>query len=181
MNKDFASLATYRVLTTDKIEKILEASKVLLEDIGVSVQDERARELMLEYGAISGNGDIVKIPREVVAKALGTTTMPVTLYNRNREPALVLDTQNVYFASCSSLPMYLDPYTGESVELNGEHLKALSGRNAEHRRHHDLLHVCRSQHPGEHQGADGLLLYHAEHGQAYQLRNKRLRELCRDH
>lgn len=126
MNKDFASLATYRVLTTDKIEKILEASKVLLEDIGVSVQDERARELMLEYGAISGNGDIVKISREVVAKALGTTTMPVTLYNRNREPALVLDTQNVYFASCSSLPMYLDPYTGESVELNGEHLKALS-------------------------------------------------------
>lgn len=126
MNKDFASLATYRVLTTDKIEKILEASKVLLEDIGISVQDERARELMLEYGAISGNGDIVKIPREVVAKALGTTTMPVTLYNRNREPALVLDTQNVYFASCSSLPMYLDPYTGESVELNGEHLKALS-------------------------------------------------------
>lgn len=126
MNKDFASLATYRVLTADKIEKILEASKVLLEDIGVSVQDERARELMLEHGAISGNGDIVKIPREVVAKALGTTIMPVTLYNRNREPALVLDTQNVYFASCSSLPMYLDPYTGESVELNGEHLKALS-------------------------------------------------------
>jgi trimethylamine--corrinoid protein Co-methyltransferase len=126
MNKDFASHAAYCVLSPDKIETILDASKTLLEDTGVSVHDKQARSLMLESGAISGGGDTVKIPRELVAKALQKTAMPVTLYNRDRDPALVLDTQNVYFASCSSLPMYLDPYTGESVELTGEHLKALS-------------------------------------------------------
>lgn len=126
MNRDFASHTVYRVLTPEKIERILDASRELLEDIGVSVHDQQARELMIGSGAVSGGGDVVKIPRDVVAKALDTTTMPVTLYDRNRRPALVLDTRNVYFASCSSLPMYLDPYTGKSTELTGEHLKALS-------------------------------------------------------
>ena len=103
MNKDFASHAAYCVLSPDKIETILDASKTLLEDTGVSVHHKQARSLMLESGAISGGGDTVKIPRELVAKALQKTAMPVTLYNRDRDPALVLDTQNVYFASCSTL------------------------------------------------------------------------------
>ena len=70
MNKDFASHAAYCVLSPDKIETILDASKTLLEDTGVSVHDKQARSLMLESGAISGGGDTVKIPRELVAKAL---------------------------------------------------------------------------------------------------------------
>ena len=126
MNKSQGSVTTFNILSREQIETILHASRLLLEETGVSVHDQETRELLCGAGGAAGAGDIVRIPSAMVDQALHTTRMPVILYDRNRRPALELNTRNVYFASCSSLPMYLDPYSGESVELTAEHVKSLS-------------------------------------------------------
>ena len=60
---------TYEPLTQEQIEKIHEATLLVLEQNGAEMKDTRAQELFKKHGA-TVDGDIVKIPRKIVNEAM---------------------------------------------------------------------------------------------------------------
>lgn len=98
----------FSVLGDEKVNKIHEASLKLLEDVGMKIKGDRTIEKLKEKGAIV-EGEIVKFPREVVEEALKTIPKEVTLYTRDGEPNMVIDSKNnVYFGTHSDQLEYLD-------------------------------------------------------------------------
>lgn len=97
----------FTVLGEEKVKKIHEASLRLLEDVGMKIKGERTIEKLKEKGAIV-EGEIVKFPREVVEEALKTIPKEVTLYTRDGEPNMVIDSKNnVYFGTHADQLEYL--------------------------------------------------------------------------
>jgi len=97
----------FTVLGEEKVKKIHEASLRLLEDVGMKIKGDRTIEKLKEKGAIV-EGEIVKFPREVVEEALKTIPKEVTLYTRDGEPNMVIDSKNnVYFGTHADQLEYL--------------------------------------------------------------------------
>ena len=72
------------LLTQEQVERIHDASLELLEEVGLKVRYEPARELFKQHGCIV-DGERVKFPREVVEKyrKLVPPTLPFTDATRN--------------------------------------------------------------------------------------------------
>lgn len=104
---------TLRLFTDEQLEAIHRASLEILERPGVRVQDEEAREVLAQAGARVSDGDLVKIPAEVIEKGLETAPARVDLYSRTGELRLQLEGFNSYFGTGSDLPNTLDLATGE--------------------------------------------------------------------
>ncbi len=102
----------FSVLTKEKIEKIHEASIHLLEEYGMKMVGERTIKLLEENGAEVSEDGIVKIPRALVEKALKTVPKELTLYTRDGEPHMKIDSQNrVYFGTHADQLEFVEPFT----------------------------------------------------------------------
>lgn len=101
----------FNVLNQEKIEIIHEKSMDLLENFGMHVAGEEALDLLKKYGC-SVDGEMVKFPRTVVEKALGTIPKELTLYTRDGKPNMVVNSENnVYFGTHSDQLEILDYQT----------------------------------------------------------------------
>ncbi len=107
------STLQFRVLSSDQIEEILSASMEILERIGVKIEDEEGVQLLVDGGASSGDGMVVKIPSFMVKSALATAPGRIVLAGRNRRRELVLEKDRIYFGTGSDLPFFMDPESGE--------------------------------------------------------------------
>ena len=103
----------FRVLSDDQIEEILSASMEILERIGVKVEDEEGMRLLVDGGASSVDGKVVKIPSFMVKSALATAPGRIVLAGRNGRRELVLEKDRIYFGTGSDLPFFMDPETGK--------------------------------------------------------------------
>ncbi|MDO4976892.1 MAG: trimethylamine methyltransferase family protein [Eubacteriales bacterium] len=100
------------VLSEQEIEQILENTYKIMEEVGCKVMSKEAREIYGSLGCIVEK-KIVKIPREVVKKALETVPPCVTIYDRNGNPAMEFTGRNSYYGSGPTCTNFMDPRTGE--------------------------------------------------------------------
>ena len=71
----------FQVLSETECETIINAAFTILEKTGISVKDEEAIRLFVDNGA-SADGDVVRIPRELVIKCINSAAPELVLYDR---------------------------------------------------------------------------------------------------
>ncbi len=101
------------MLTRDDCEQVHQASCRILSRTGVKVYNACGLALLRAAGA-SIDGDLARLPPELIEAALQTVPHSFTLYRRGaQEPAVVLDGAHSYFGPGSDTLRYLDPRTGQ--------------------------------------------------------------------
>ena len=91
-------------------ERIHNACLDVLEETGITVFNERGRELLSEAGA-EQDGDVIKIPREMVQQALEKAPKRVPVYDRCGSLVMDLHGHNSYFGAGGSTVQYYDEKT----------------------------------------------------------------------
>ena len=103
--------ATLKLCTDDDVDRIHEAAKRVLAQVGARITTKDARDLLLKAGCTLEGEDLIKIPPELVETALEQAPTRFTIYDRNGQPSLDLGAGNVYVgAGCTNLN-YLHPET----------------------------------------------------------------------
>lgn len=104
----------FHVLNNAQCEKIVDAAMKILENTGCCMKNERAREILKSEGC-SVEGNLVKIPAELIQKCIRTVPGEVTIYNREGNPALILGTStgNSYLVPGMCNVYRFDVKTGE--------------------------------------------------------------------
>jgi trimethylamine--corrinoid protein Co-methyltransferase len=92
----------YRIqfLTDEQLEDLQEATLYLLEEVGVKFPSEKALAIFVDHGAqVDHDSQVVKIPRDLVFKAL--STVPRYFHLGARDPACDFDLQDgvTYFTT----------------------------------------------------------------------------------
>ena len=72
-----------QALSDQEIKKIHECTVKILEETGVFVKSKRAREALLDAGAIAGDNEVVKIPEALLMKSIETAPKSFVLGARN--------------------------------------------------------------------------------------------------
>lgn len=102
----------FRLLSEDQIHDIHTSSLEVLERSGVRVDNEDGLGLLEEGGAFVEEGNIVKIPTNLVEEALRTAPSRFTLTDRDGNPAMKCSRNRSYFGPGSDLPKTLDLESG---------------------------------------------------------------------
>jgi trimethylamine--corrinoid protein Co-methyltransferase len=84
----------------------------MLENVGVEVHDERARDLLVKGGAMA-DGILLRIPELMVVKALAVAPKKMTLYDQNGNIAMRAQGFNSYYGGGSDCLNVLDHRTGK--------------------------------------------------------------------
>jgi len=126
MNRNMLDLAGMKILTSEKMKLIHNASLTILEEVGVKIHDPEALALLDGLGAYVGDHNIVRIPSHLVEAALRTAPKKITLYDRGGQPSMVLEDRNIYFGSNLDCLKYLDPYSGRVVDFTTDHMVGMA-------------------------------------------------------
>ena len=104
-----------RFLDDELVDRIVDEAREVLAGVGVEVQHEGARELLLDHGASRGAGpDRVLIPGDLVDRAMATAPSSFELFDAAGERTHDFAGEAVHFAPASSAILVLDPATGEA-------------------------------------------------------------------
>lgn len=104
--------AHYARMGEKECEQIHAGTLEILERTGVDVHHQEAREILARGGA-AVDGIRVRIPEYMVSRALSQAPRRVTLYDRNRKPAIRAWGYNTYYGGGSDCLNILDHHTGE--------------------------------------------------------------------
>ena len=113
----FSSRAALRlsVLDARQADRIHEVTLEILSRTGVVVQSPEALSLLGDAGAaIDGEG--VKIPDHLVAKAMETAPASIAIHDRQGDVAMSLEEGRTYFGTGSDCPSVIDPEKGQHRE-----------------------------------------------------------------
>ncbi len=114
MENKLESNVSYSVLDSEKIGTIHEKSMEVLETIGVKVGGDIVLKLLVDNGCSVGEDGYIRIPRALVEKCLKSVPKSLTLYDRDGNPNMVIDSRNQkYFGSIGDGMEYYDPETKE--------------------------------------------------------------------
>jgi len=103
----------FNLFSESELDEIHRASLEILERIGVRVYHEEARELLERAGALVKDDTLVKIPNDLVKRAIENSPDRVVLSNRLGERKLFLEGSKSYFGTGSDLVNTIDHETGE--------------------------------------------------------------------
>jgi trimethylamine--corrinoid protein Co-methyltransferase len=101
-----------KVLSKDDIDTVQEATLRVLEKVGVIFEDEEVQKLFKREGAIV-NGNIVKIPPEIVKKAIEQCPSNVVLKARNPKRSVELGKCKVHYTNGFGATFVLDLNNGK--------------------------------------------------------------------
>jgi len=104
--------AHYDRMGREECDRIHVATLEILERTGVDVHDEKARQVLVAGGA-AVDGIRIRLPEYMVTRALATAPRRLTLYDRNKKPAIRAWGRNTYFGGGSDCLTVLDHRTGE--------------------------------------------------------------------
>ena len=111
------------LLTEELIERILDEAYQLLLKPGIKVQNPEARQLLAEAGAqADGETQVVKIPAQIVKKALESVPHEFYLYDYDGNPTVHYGGDSVHFDPGSSGITMLNPDTLEHDTTETPHL-----------------------------------------------------------
>lgn len=100
-----------QVLTEDQKETLFLSVLDILQSIGVRVDNDEGLELLSGAGAHVGPQRRVHIPSFMVEDALASAPRSIAIYNRDGEPAAILESGQVYFSSQVDSTFFFDPFT----------------------------------------------------------------------
>jgi trimethylamine--corrinoid protein Co-methyltransferase len=103
----------FQKLSMDQLERIHAASLEILERTGVRLHLPEAVELLDNAGADVTDGNLVRIPSQLVEWALSVAPKRVVLANRQGERVMPLERNNVFYGPGSDCPNVIDFRTGE--------------------------------------------------------------------
>ena len=103
----------YKVLSDGEIDRIKEASLVVLERIGLANPTKSVFEHCTRVGALLGDDGRLRFPRNVVAETLEKACKSVTLFARDPELDMRLEGNRVYYGTGGAAVHLLDSRTGE--------------------------------------------------------------------
>jgi trimethylamine--corrinoid protein Co-methyltransferase len=107
--------AHYSRMGRQECDRIHVGTLEILERTGVDVHDEKARQILVAGGA-SADGIRIRIPEFMVSRALDLAPRRLTLYDRNKKPAIRAWGHNTYFGGGSDCLTVLDHRTGKRRE-----------------------------------------------------------------
>ncbi len=103
----------FRLLSDEKLKRIHEAALDILEEVGVRVTTDEARQLLTDAGCVLSGEDIVTIPPRVVEDAIDSAPKRVVIYDREGNEALFLEGRNTHFGIGLTGLNFRDPKSGE--------------------------------------------------------------------
>ena len=103
------------ILTAEEVEEIHLGTLEVLEQTGVFVEDDAARQCFGDHGAeVDEATKIVRIPPYLVEDAVRSAPRKVVLAGRDPKHDLVLESNRVHFTNFSEGVKINDPVTGEN-------------------------------------------------------------------
>ncbi|HEX6132041.1 MAG TPA: trimethylamine methyltransferase family protein [Actinomycetota bacterium] len=102
----------YEVLTDADVARLHDAALRVLAEVGVRVTTSEARALLSGVGA-AVDGETVRVPPDVVERALASAPSRFEVFDRGGAPALRLGEGEVYAGAGVTNLNYLDPRSGE--------------------------------------------------------------------
>lgn len=99
------------LLTQEHVEQVHDASLEILEEVGLKVRHEPARELFKQHGCIVED-ERVKFPRAVVEKFRAMYPSSFTFYGRDPKFDRTIPQDSPVIVTASSAPDIIDPVTG---------------------------------------------------------------------
>lgn len=112
-NRKAFTTPQFSLLSDEQKEDLHLATLEVLKRTGVRVFNEEALDLLRKAGCTITDGTLVMMPAHLVEEAIRTAPPKVTVYNRRGEPAMYLESTNVYYGTGSDLPNVIDPFTTE--------------------------------------------------------------------
>jgi trimethylamine--corrinoid protein Co-methyltransferase len=103
-----ANAPVFRILREDQVSRIHESTLVLLEEVGAQVLHEESRKIVGDAGAKMEDNSIVRIPHQMVEKALHTRPETVRFFDRDGNLSMLLDGTRTYYGSFSDSFFILD-------------------------------------------------------------------------
>jgi trimethylamine--corrinoid protein Co-methyltransferase len=100
------------LLTQAQVERIHDAALEILEEVGLKVRYEPAREIFAKHGC-HVDGERVKFPREVVEKYRKMIPPSFTFYARDPKFDKTIPQDSPVIVTASSAPDIIDPVTGQ--------------------------------------------------------------------
>lgn len=97
----------YQILTQNEIEQIHDTSLRIMEEVGIIMPYEPAKEILKKAGA-KIDGDTVYFPRKLVEDQLKNVPSSFTMYARNPEKNVTLTTENTLYAGPNCSPFVTD-------------------------------------------------------------------------
>lgn len=102
-------------LEDELADRIIDEAKIVLEEIGVEVQDGEAAAVLADHGASTDGGDgRVRITAEMVDRAVGSAPSSFGLFDIRGARTHEFSGDNVHFTPASSAIRILDPVSGEA-------------------------------------------------------------------
>jgi len=102
------------LLSSEEVEKIHDTSLEILENIGVRVHLEQARDIFAKHGCkVEKNSQIVKLPRKVVELYRQAFVPSFTFRGRDSQFDRTIPDDRPIIVTASSAPNLLDPVNGE--------------------------------------------------------------------
>jgi len=108
-----ARAGQFTYLTEQNRQDIYDAALRIIGEIGMRVHHPEALELLRHAGCSVTDENLVRIPKELVAKARETAPSYVHVFGRDGLPAMDLGGRNSYFGTGSDLMSIYDLETGE--------------------------------------------------------------------
>lgn len=103
----------FRLFTQEEVDKIDRAVMWTLEEVGIQVNSERARELLMKGGARPKDDSTLSVPEGLVREAVERAPSRVVLHGRDERHNLELEDARVYFGTGGTVLHTLDLDTGE--------------------------------------------------------------------
>lgn len=100
---------TLNPLSESDLDRLHAAALEVLRDPGARITRPEARDLLVGNGATLEGEDLVRIPPELVERALEAAPSRFTIFDRAGEPVLELGAGNVYVGAGVTNLNYLDP------------------------------------------------------------------------
>ncbi|MGD2143560.1 MAG: trimethylamine methyltransferase family protein [Anaerolineae bacterium] len=114
----------FAVLSDDQLQKLHLGALELLRRTGIRFHHKEALGMMETAGAFVSDGSLVRFPARLVEDAIASAPERVVMCDREGEPAMCLEGQNVYFGTGSDCLNFLDPETGEHRKFTQDDLIA---------------------------------------------------------
>ena len=100
-------------LSADQVDLLNRASLEIMSRTGMRFYVQEAIDLFKKAGAKVSDGNLVRIPPKLTEQALKTAPKQIVVYNRNKEPSMLLGQGQCYFGVGSDCVNIYDPYTRE--------------------------------------------------------------------
>ncbi len=116
-----------KLFSDAQINSIHEATVEILEDIGVKVTSEKARDIFKEKGAVvDETSQIVKIPVKMLEQAIENAPSKVMLYGQDEKNDLHLEGNRTHLGTGGTVLYALDLDTGEKRKTNTKDVRDIA-------------------------------------------------------